>query len=57
MQKIVECPICFGKGLHIELKNGYRVVASGRRISEYPLVAVCRICKRKIKYDVAKEDK
>ncbi len=55
MQKIEECPCCLNKGLHIELNKGYRLVSNGRKMSEYPFITVCKVCKRKIRYDVVKE--
>jgi hypothetical protein len=56
MEKIVECPICANDGLKIELKQGERFVATGRALKDYPCVAVCKVCKRKIKYAVEKSE-
>lgn len=55
MQKVLECPCCMNNGLQIELNKGYRLVANGRKMSEYPFITVCKVCKRKIRYDVVKE--
>ena len=56
MEKIVECPICANDGLKIELKQGERFVATGRALKDYPCVAVCKVCKRKIRYAVVKDE-
>lgn len=55
MQEIVRCPACQNKGLRIEINNGYRVVTSGRALSDFPMQTKCTVCKRSIKYDVVKE--
>lgn len=56
MVKIWECPACHNAGLKIEVKNGYKVVTSGKPLSEFPCMTLCKVCKRKIKYDVIKEE-
>ena len=56
MEKVVECPICKNNGLNIEINKGFRFVATGRALNDYPCVAVCRVCKRKIKYAVEKDE-
>ncbi len=57
MQVIVECPTCNNKGLKIEINKGYKVITSGRKLSEFPMTTKCSVCKRSIKYDVVKDDK
>ena len=56
MVKIVECPICKNSGLMIEINKGFRFVATGRALKDYPCVAVCKVCKRRIKYAVEKDE-
>lgn len=56
MQEIVRCPACQNKGLKIEINNGYKVVTTGRALSDFPMITKCSVCKRTIKYDVVKED-
>ncbi len=55
MQVIVECPTCNNKGLKIEINKGYKVVTSGRKLSDFPMVTKCCVCKRSIRYDVVEE--
>ncbi len=55
MQVQIECPVCYNNGLLIELNNGCRIVTSGKPLKEYPCVCVCKICKRKIRYEVVKD--
>lgn len=54
MKKTIDCPLCNGGKLHIEISSGYRVVTTGK-ISELPCVAFCKNCNRKVKYKVVKE--
>jgi hypothetical protein len=54
--KIVECPRCNNKGLKIDINKGYKVVATGRPLKDFPSNIMCTVCKRIIKYDVVKED-
>lgn len=56
MQINVSCPACQNKGLKIEVNNGYKVVTSGRALSDFPMVTKCSVCKRTIKYDVVKDE-
>ena len=57
MKIVVECPCCLNEGLHIDVSRGFEVICTGKRLSEYPFVAVCHICKRKVKYDIKREEK
>lgn len=52
MQTVFECPCCMNKGLNVELDAGKRLVTTGHKLSEYPFVTICKVCKRKIRYDV-----
>ena len=54
MVKIIDCPLCNGGKLKIEISNGYKIVTTGR-ISELPCVCRCRNCNRNVKYKVVKE--
>lgn len=56
MEKVVECPVCKNNGLKIEMNKGFRFVATGRALKDYPFIAVCKVCKRRIKYAVERED-
>lgn len=57
MKVVVECPCCLNDGLHIDVNKGFDVICTGKKLSEYPFVAVCHICKRKVKYDVKRKEK
>lgn len=56
MVKTYECPACGNKGLKIDINKGFRVVTTGRPMKDFPSVVLCSICKRKIKYDVVREE-
>lgn len=56
MLKVWECPACHNKGLKVDINNGFKLVASGRPMKDYPCVCVCSVCKRRIKYDVVKDE-
>ena len=51
MIKIIDCPLCNGGKLSINISNGYEVVTSGA-LSELPCVCVCKNCNRKVKYKI-----
>lgn len=55
MLHTIECPKCHKMGLKIETNNGYRPIASGRKLSEFPMKTNCTVCFRDIKYDVVKD--
>lgn len=57
MVKICECPACGNKGVKVEINSGYHVITTGRPLKEFPSVVLCTVCKRKIKYDVVKDEK
>lgn len=52
----VECPSCQNKGLKIDVNMDEKVVTSGRKLADLPMKTRCKICKRTIKYDVAKKE-
>ena len=55
MVKIIDCPLCNGGKLKIDIVNGYKVVTSGA-LSELPMIVVCKTCNRRVKYKVVKDD-
>ena len=55
MVKIIECPLCNGGKLKIDITNGFKVVTNGA-LSELPMIAVCKTCNRRVKYTVVKDD-
>lgn len=55
MTKVIDCPLCNGGKLKIEISNGYKVVTTGA-MSELPCIAFCKNCNRKVKYKVVKDD-
>lgn len=56
MIREIDCPLCNGGKLKINISNGYDIITSGK-LSELPYVCVCRNCKRKVKYDLVKQPK
>lgn len=56
MVKIIDCPLCNGGKLRIDIPQGYKVVTNGA-LKELPCVAICKTCNRKIKYKAQKEEK
>ena len=56
MVKQYDCPACGNKGLKVDINKGYKVVTTGRPMRNFPSVVLCTVCKRKIKYDVIKEE-
>jgi hypothetical protein len=55
MVKFIDCPLCNGGKLKIDISNGYKIVTSGA-LSELPCIVVCKTCNRRVKYKVVKED-
>ena len=54
MQKIIDCPLCNGGKLKIDIANGYRIITDGRP-SKLPLKKRCKVCNRNVKYIVVLE--
>lgn len=54
MVKMIDCPLCNGGKLKIEIANGYKVVTNGA-LSQLPCIVVCKTCNRRVKYSVVKE--
>jgi hypothetical protein len=55
MVKVIDCPLCNGGKLKIDISSGFKVVTSGA-MSELPCIAFCKTCNRKVKYKVVKEN-
>lgn len=55
MVKMIDCPLCNGGKLKIEIANGYKIVTNGA-LSQLPCIVVCKTCNRRVKYDVVKAD-
>lgn len=51
MQKIIDCPLCNGGELKIDIANGYCIITDGRP-SKLPLKKRCKFCNRNVKYIV-----
>lgn len=54
MTKVIDCPLCNGGKLKIEISNGYKIVTTGA-LSELPCICRCKNCNRNVKYKVVKE--
>ena len=55
MVKVIDCPLCNGGKLKIDISNGYKVVTNGA-LSEMPCIVVCKTCNRRVKYNVVKDN-
>ena len=56
MVKIIDCPLCNGGKLKIDIfSNSYKIVTSGA-LSELPCVVVCKTCNRRVKYNIVKDN-
>lgn len=56
MLREIECPLCNGGKLKINVANGYDIVTSGA-MSELPCICICKNCNRKVKYKLVKQEK
>lgn len=56
MLREIECPLCNGGKLKINVANGYDIVTSGA-MSELPCICICKNCNRKVKYKIVKQEK
>ena len=56
MVKVIDCPLCNGGKLRIDISNGFEIVTTGR-ISELPCVCRCKNCNRNVKYKIVKREK
>jgi hypothetical protein len=55
MVKIIDCPLCNGGKLKIDIANGYKVITDGF-VSKLPLKKRCSICNRNVKYIVVRDE-
>ena len=55
MIKEVDCPLCNGGKLKINISNGFDIVTSGK-MSELPCICICKNCNRKVKYKLVKSN-
>lgn len=51
MKKIIDCPLCNGGKLKIDISNGYKIVTSGA-MRDLPCRIFCKTCNRTVKYAV-----
>lgn len=55
MIKVIDCPLCNGGTLKIEISNGYKIVTTGA-LSQLPCIVICKNCNRRVKYKVEKDE-
>ena len=55
MVKVVDCPLCNGGKLKIDIANGYKVIINGR-MSKLPCKILCKNCNRYVKYAVVRDE-
>ena len=55
MVRIYECPTCGNKGLKIDTEKGYKAITAGKP-KDLPCSILCKVCKRKIKYAIVKDE-
>ena len=57
MEKVINCPLCNGGKLKINVSSGFDIVTSGH-LKDLPCIVYCKTCNRRVKYTlVKKEDK
>jgi C4-type Zn-finger protein len=56
MVKIIDCPLCNGGKLKIQISNGYEVAFNGA-LKDLPMIVRCKNCNRNVKYKVVEKDK
>jgi C4-type Zn-finger protein len=54
MVKIIDCPLCNGGKLKIQISNGYEIAFNGA-MKDLPSIVRCKNCNRNVKYKVVKE--
>ena len=54
MVKTIDCPLCNGGTLNIDIANGFRIITNGY-VSKLPLKKRCKTCNRDVKYLVVRE--
>ena len=55
MQKTMDCPLCNGGKLKIDIAHGYKIVTNGA-MRDLPCIVVCKTCNRRVRYKVVKEE-
>ena len=55
MVKIIDCPLCNGGKLSIDIADGYKIITDGY-FSKLPLKKYCKNCNRNVKYLVVHEN-
>jgi hypothetical protein len=55
MVKVIDCPLCNGGKLNINVANGYKIITDGY-VSKLPLKKYCKNCNRNVKYLVVHEN-
>lgn len=56
MEQIIDCPLCNGGKLNIEVPNGHKVIMSGA-MRDLPCKVFCKTCNRFVKYAIKEKDK
>lgn len=54
MVKLIDCPLCNGGKLKIDIANGYKIITDGY-VSKLPLKKLCKVCNRNVKYIVVRD--
>lgn len=55
MQTVIDCPLCNGGQLQLDIAKGYKIITDGRP-SKLPLKKKCKLCNRIVKYTVVREE-
>ena len=55
MKKVIDCPLCNGGKLSIDIAFGHQVITDGRP-SRLPLKKICKNCNRNVKYAVVRDE-
>jgi hypothetical protein len=55
MVKVIDCPLCNGGKLNINIADGYKIITDGY-VSKLPLKKQCKNCNRNVKYLVVHEN-
>lgn len=55
MQMLIDCPLCNGGKLKIDMANGYRIITDGI-LSKMPCKKHCQTCNRDVKYIVVRDE-
>ena len=55
MEKIINCPLCNGGKLAINVAKGFEIVTSGH-LKDLPCIVYCKTCNRRVKYTLVKKE-